>query len=363
MQYTFYIEQPTSQTWRSIEQSADSTIFHTEKWCRYLKRIGYKTIVIRIEEDETTIGYFIGEKLGIGGLSIVSAPFNGIGTYTQGLVMMPCVAEKKRIEIYKELANWIFDTHIALMLQVDDWQLRRNSKDWIPYEAFHHDVLEKYNIPYKVRPTLCVPVNTDEATLWSGLHYKSAKYSINKARRNGLYVREITNKAEIESFTKYHYLQLTEVCAKQGMRPKPSQRQKRMQVLCEELFPDRVIMLECRGKDENGEEQVMSTGIFCIDKGESVYWNGASFQRYQKYCPNELMVWEAMCLANKRGAGILNFGGMAAYKLKFGTSYEYIPRMSFTKFEWICRLKDISQVIYFEIRNRIALIVGKRSYK
>lgn len=315
-------------------------LFHTEKWHNYLERIGYKTIVICVEEDGNVIGYFLGEKVGVGRISIVVAPFNGIGTYTQGLVMIHSVLETKRVEIYKELAEWVFAKHIGLMLQVDDWQLRRSSKEWIPYEVFHQDILEKNKISYTVRPTLCVPVNTDKTTLWAGLHYKSAKYSINKARKNGLYVREITNKTEIEAFTKYHYLQLVEVCAKQGMHPKPSQRQKRMQVLCEELFPDRVIMLECRGNDENGKEQVMSTGIFCIDKGESIYWTGASFQRYQKYCPNELMVWEAMCLLNERGGGILNFGGMAQYKLKFGTQYEYVPRISFTKYKWIYKLKD-----------------------
>lgn len=140
MKYSFYKEKPTPITWKAIEQSVESTCFHTEKWHNYLERIGYKTIVICVEEDGNVIGYFLGEKVGVGRISIVVAPFNGIGTYTQGLVMIHSVLETKRVEIYKELAEWVFAKHIGLMLQVDDWQLRRSSKEWIPYEVFHQDI-------------------------------------------------------------------------------------------------------------------------------------------------------------------------------------------------------------------------------
>ena len=147
------------------------------------------------------------------------------------------------------------------------------------------------------------------------------------------------------------------------MKPKPSQKQKRMQSLCESLFPNRVIMLEVLGKDDKGVEQVMSTGIYCLDKGQSVYWTGASYQRYQKFCPNELMVWEAMKLGLERGAGILNFGGMASYKLKFGTVYEYVPRISFSKYLFINDIVQKLLNLYHFIRNTVAKIVGKKSFK
>ena len=70
-----------------------------------------------------------------------------------------------------------------------------------------------------------------------------------------------------------------------------------------------------------------------------------------------------MRLLNERGGGISNFGGMAQYKLKFGTQYEYVPRISFTKYKWIYKLKDYSQRTYFGIRNKLAMIIGKRSFK
>ena len=40
MVYYFEIIQPSHDIWRLIEQSEDSTCFHTEKWNNYIQRIG-----------------------------------------------------------------------------------------------------------------------------------------------------------------------------------------------------------------------------------------------------------------------------------------------------------------------------------
>ena len=151
------------------------------------------------------------------------------------------------------------------------------------------------------------------------------------------------------------------MATRHGMRPTPAQHRSRMKKLCESLFPNRVIMLQVIGKDESGVEQIMSSGIYCIDKGECIYWTGASFQRYQKYCPNELMVWEAMRLAHKRGGGILNFGGMATYKQKFGTVFEYVPRIVFSKNKnsILPKIRTILKNIYFKPRAFFAKLKGK----
>lgn len=348
--------------WYTIELSPDSTCFFSEKWNLYLDKVGIRTFVIEISNISNVIGYFIGEKIGVY-VHFITAPIEGIGTYTQGLCMLEQISEETRIEIYKSLATWLFDKQKVHILQVDDWQLRRTSASWIPYEDFKQDTLDKYGLAYSVRPTLCVDVNTSEEEMWAKLHYKSCKYCINKARKLGLYVREITEYNAIKDFVRIHYAQLTEVCAKQGMKPKSSQKPKRMQALCESLFPNRVIMLEVIGKDDNGDEQVMSSGVFCIDKGQCSYWTGASYQRYQKYCPNELMVWEAMRLLNQRGGGELNFGGMATYKLKFGTYYEYVPRIAFAKYDWMLQILPWLKKQYHNLKRFIAKIVGKKSFK
>lgn len=358
--YRFERIEPTAEQWREIEGAYDSTCFQTEKWYAYLKRIGVRPFIVEVRElvvrtsgglQDTSlqelgerIGYFLGEKVWLG-IPMVTAPIEGIGTYTQGLNMLRETSEKERIEIYQALAKWIFAKHYAVTFQVDDWQLRRDTLEWMPIEAFHHKIIEKYGVPYGVRPTLHVAVNKPEEELWAGLSYKSCKYCVNKANKLGLEVREISRFEDISAFCKEHYTQVKEVCEGHGQRPKPAQSEKRMRALCESLWPDRIMMLEVVGKDEEGVEQIMSSGIYCIDKGQCSYWTGASYKRYQKYCPNELMVWEAMKRLSAHGAGDLNFGGIAAYKLKFGTIYAYVPRLKFAKYEillnWTRSLKQI----------------------
>ena len=360
--YSFRIISSQYVDWEKIEKTYDSTCFHSKHWCKYIDRIGIKILVLEIIDNNITIGYFIGEKIGWGWY-IVMAPCESIGTYTQGLCMLQPITEYERVKLYKDISEFLFNSCRVVLMSVDDWQLKRTYDTWIPNEQFYHEEIDKFGLNYTVRPTLYVPVNTSEEIMWSNLHYKSCKYSVNKARKLNLRVKEIVEYDEIKAFVKIHYEQLTEVCAKQGMKPNPSQKEHRMRALCESLYPSRVIMLEVIGNDEDDKEQIMSTGIFCIDKGECSYWTGASFQRYQKYCPNELMVWEAMRLLHQRGGGELNFGGMASYKLKFGTKYAYVPRIHIAKYSILLNLIPTIKKAYYNVRNRIASIVGKRSFK
>lgn len=365
--YKFEKINPTAEDWKHIEGAYDSTVYQTEKWYTYLKRIGVKPFIVEVNElvsegiselRSDRIGYFLGEKVWMG-IPMVTAPIEGIGTYTQGLNMLRETSEDERIEIYQALVEWIFEKGYAWTFQVDDWQLRRDIHEWIPNEAFHQEGIEKYGLPYEVRPTLHVSVNKSEEELWAGLHYKSCKYCVNKANKLGLEVREITRFEDIPAFCKVHYDQLREVCLHKGMRPKPAQSEKRMRAVCESLFPDRVMMLEVVGKDDRGEEQIMSTGIYCLDKGQCSYWTGASYQRYQKYCPNELMVWEAMRRLSERGAGDLNFGGIAPYKLKFGTVYAYVPRLKFAKYKILLNWTQHLKALYYRYVKKAIEIVKR----
>lgn len=358
--YRFARINPSNEDWKRIEGAYDSTCYQSEKWDTYLRCIGVRPFIVSIFAAEEHIGYFIGEKIWMG-IPMITAPIEGIGTYTQGLNMLRETSEEERIEIYQALAQWIFSERIALTLQVDDWQLRRDIPEMIPEGDFRQETIDKYDIPYDVRPTLHVEVNKPEEELWAGLSYKSCKYCIHKAQKLGLYIREITIFEEIPAFCKVHYDQLREVCAGKGQRPKPAQSERRMRAICESLFPDRVMMLEVVGPDENGVEQVMSSGIFCLDKGQCSYWTGASYKRYQKYCPNELMVWEAMLRMSQRGCGDLNFCGMASYKLKFGTVYAYVPRLKFAKYALFLNLTSYLKRLYHSGIKRIIDSLGRIS--
>lgn len=356
MVYGFQSIIPSERDWAIIEASEDSTCYHSKKWSDYLRLIGFHVFVLKVFQEQKLIGYFIGEKIWRG-VTIVASPYEGIGTYTQGLIMMQDVSFEVRLEIYIALSKWLIDNHISSYFQVDDWQMREESAEWDADKAYLNKRLSESGIRYDIRPTLFVSLNKSVEELWSGLHYKSCKYCINKARKLGLKAIVIDKAEDISEFVDVHYNQLLEVCRRKGVKPKAAQERKRMLALCESLFPDRVLMIKVVGPDEEGVIQNMSSGIFCIDKGECSYWTGASYQRYQKYCPNELMVWEAMRMLSEKGAGDLNFCGMANYKLKFGTIYAYVPRLIFSKYSWLYDAKNLAKRLYH--RSRKLLLKNK----
>jgi hypothetical protein len=359
--YSFDIINPSMSDWKLIESAFDSTCFQTRQWCDFLRKIGKRLFILSVKGESETIGYFVGVRAWIG-ISAVLAPTWATGTYTQGLTMLKETPEEQRVCIYLEMYAWLRAKRIASYFKVDDWHLRRDYPKWVPVSDFHQEMLDKYNIRYSCRPTLHVDVSVPLDDLWAGLHYKSCKYCINKARKNGLKIRVIENREDIKSFVEIHHAHLVDVCKGKGMRPRLAQGKSRMKVLCEALFPNRILMIEVFGKVDQ-KEVIMSSGIFGIDKGESIYWTGASFMKYQKYCPNELMVWEAMCILHERGAGDLNFGGMAHYKLKFGTEYAYVPSFVLTKYKWLHPLLHLMKKMIDKVHFSLGDIVKKMKNK
>lgn len=354
MKYIFEKIIPTESDWNIIENSVDSSCFHTKKWADFVCSIGLHLFYVKVSNEFETIAYFIGQKISLGFLSILASPFDGCG-YTQGLCFSNKVSRQERVSVYVQLSDWIFSNRYASMLQVDDWQLREDRDVWVPNDQVRIQELETRKLHYDLRPTLYVDLNKTEEELWSGLHYKTCKYCINKANKLGLKVEYITKREDIEKFCDIHYSHLFAVCRSKGMKPRISQSYERMVKLCYSLFPDKVLMVKVLGL-VGGVEQVMSSAIFCLDKGECIYWTGASYKEYQKYCPNELMVWEAMKKISTMGGGDLNFGGIASYKLKFGTKYAYVPKIFFQKYPGIYEAKAFAKRCISFVRSTTASI-------
>ena len=337
---------PTEKDWATIAKSDNYTCFHTKEWSFYLKQTGKTPFILSLDKGEIRIGYFIGVLRQLG-LKLIGAPTDGTGTFTQGLCMLIDISIEQRIKLYHTLWQWVIDNHIASYLQVCDWQLKFASPEY-------HELLK--DLHFQNRSTLYVDTNQSESDLWNALHYKSCKYSINKAKKLGLQVQQITEEREISDFVNIHYNQLLDVCHRKGMTPQPYQKKKNMIALCQQLFPDHILMLQVKGQTDNGDMHIMASAIFCIGEKASLYFTGASNQRYMKYCPNEIMVWEAMRILSKRHAGDLIFGGVAHYKTKFGTQYAHLPMIIFSRFSIFYNARKIIKQVYSTTRVTIAKI-------
>ncbi len=323
------IEHVNPTIWETIKSAEDNSIFFSQEWDDYQTKKGKKRILVSVSYECTIVGYFLGSKFWAG-IKVIMSPPMGTGTYTQGLCMLNPITEAERIEIYKQLVAWLFKNKKADYIQIRDLQIREESKEWRP--EWRHTLLDKKGIHYTPRYTFLLDVKKTEEELWDQLHYKSCKYCINKARKNGLTTKIIDKEEDIDSFVDQHYKHLQDMLRRKKTSGLPSQRRDNLMVLCHALFPHHILMLQVIGKDTDGNDVAMSSCIFAYGNAGSSFFTSASYQKYMRYCPNELMVWEAICFLHSRGAGIIDLGGMADYKKKFGPTYTIIPMMTFSKF-------------------------------
>lgn len=353
MNCQFEIIKPSSQDWRRIESSPDCTCFHMQGWNNYLENLGRHLLVVKIIADEVE-GFFLGARRWLG-IRIIESPPISTGTYTQGLCMMAVITIEQRVEIYQSLYQWLHKNHHVGYMQVSDWQLHTTHDDYIDPTQWNLPVLDNAKVLYSVRSTFYVDTRKSEEELWNNLNYKSCKYSINKARKEGLSVVSVERPEEIPAFVEMHRHQIEDVFNRKSMKPMPYQKKEHLLSLCQSLFPDKILMLKVLGKDETGIEQCMSTAIFCPGKNASSYFTGASLRQYMKYCPNELMVWEGIHLLHEKGYGDLIFGGTAHYKKKFGTSYAYLPVMVFTPYTILFSLRYHAKIFYGKARMKFKI--------
>ena len=352
IQYTFQKIVPTTADWDLIESAVDSTVFHCRGWSDYTSQMGFSPIVIKIQESDKLVGYFVGARKRVV-FKIIMAPPMGTGTYSQGLCMFGSYTKQERIEIYIKLVQWFFETRQAIYIQLCDWKLRTESSELI--DDWHDPDLDEKGVFYSPRSTFFLDIQKPIEELWANLQYKSCKYSINKARKNGLTVKMVEKEEDIDRFIDQHRLHLKEMQARNKTMGLLCQRRKNIEALCRSLFPDRIVMMEVVGPDESGRTVSMATGIFANGNSGSTYFTGASYKEYMHFCPNELLIWEAIRALHERNAGSLIFGGNGHYKKKYGSIYAYVPVMAFTKYPFLFKAYHIVRKAY----DLMASFVGR----
>lgn len=343
-EYNFLRIDPSASDWALMETAYDATVFHCRKWNDYIRQMGESVLVLEVLEGGRVIGHFVGAFRRVLFLKLVMAPSMGTGTYAQGLCMQIPVTKETRLDIYRQLVQWLFRSRQADYVQICDWQLRTEFVG--EPEEWSDPDLEALGIYYNRRYTYCLDIRKPIDELWSNLHYKSCKYSINKARKQGLSVKTVEKEEEIEPFVDQHLLHIQDLLDRKKNLGLPCQSRKNISALCHALFPDRILMMEVLGQNEAGERISMASGIFANGSAGSTFFTGASYHDYMSYCPNELMVWEAIQALHEREAGSFIFGGTASYKKKFAPAYACVPVMIFSRFSLLLGVRRLLKIGY-----------------
>lgn len=333
--FYFRIINPADIPWDIIEGTSDSTPYKTRYWAKFLRESqGVAPYVIEIKENQTLLGYFYGERVKRVNIYMVVSPIEGWTTSFQGLSTIQPIDNEKRVNIYKHLAQWLFSTGEGSFFQVMDWQLEIGDVEGIlPYEkitGYRLDLRQDF-----------------ETEIYKGFKEKSAKYSIKKAKKQGVVIRHAS---DVMQFSNHYYEQLQEVFERQGL--KPTYTKDRILKLGQNLVLDETLLL----LEAIYEGQCIATGIFIRDNNLAIYYGAASWSKYRNLCPNELLMYEAIKWLSESGTKEMEFGGGRKYKEKYGPLPYCKPRIVIAKYPMLIVLKNKAKKAYYGMRVFVAML-------
>ena len=269
------------------------TLFHETPWLEHIQSIhpNGKLTYFEITEDGQRLGYFCALRLRKALIQIYGSPLGGTGTNYMGPVVNRDTDQVSLVSALQAFVRRSRFTHLEL------------ANDWLNPETMLSNGFEMHP---SVTHTIELP--KDEGAAWDKL--KSAcRNRIRKAEKNGLEVKIV----EDLSLANEYYDQFIEVYAKQGMVTPFGPDRPRSLMQC--LVPaKRILPLRITHEDD-----VVATGLFPFDEKCIYFWGAASWLRFHKLCPNELLHWSVIKFAISRKIPLYNMcGGKSQFKAKFG---------------------------------------------
>ena len=286
--------------WSYLDSFPDRTLFQTKPWLEFIAESQRaKPIVLEVKIDRQPVGFFTGLTITKGGLRILGSPFPGWSTSYLGFNLMAGADRSALVEplakfAFRELGCW----HVELM----DRHLTVDHMDNLGWRGRNFNNTE-------------IDLSISEDAIFDNMK-GSCRTSIRKSEKSGVTV-EIAQDGE---FPSEYYTQLTEVFAKQGL--KPTHSIDRIHLLIRHLsHSGNLLLLRAR----NADGVCIATGIYPAFRDRMYFWGGASLREYQILQPNEPVQWYAMRYWKARGALACDMGGGGDYKLKYGGQPLIVP--------------------------------------
>jgi hypothetical protein len=277
-------------------------LFHQSDWLKFLEETQKgKTVRFKIIDNGKVEGYFVGLIIKKGPIKILGSPLSGWTTNYMGPIVNKGFDVEKFLITLEDLCRQWRIHHIELCNPVLD-----------------HDIMHKMGFHISEGITHIIPLSLDENQMWKRLHRTKCRQAINRAKRNGLIVKENYD----ASFIDEYYQELREVFSKQGLVP--TYGIERVRSLFKNLKPDLFFALQVEHKNK-----IIATGIFPHDDRSVVGFGAASWKKYQGLNPNELLWWEVMTIAAEMGLKQLDMSGKGSFKPKFGA--EKVPVYRYSK--------------------------------
>ena len=313
----------------------DKSIFTTVEWIKFVEEdSNARPILIRILKDEMFIGYFSSLMVNKFGVKIIASPFSGWSTCFMGF---DTIADHK-IEIIHDLSEYLFKKFKCLYIEIIDRDI---------------SVEQVKSIRYNYTPisTLELGIDKSDEALFKGFKTDCRNFIRQFERRGATIEQAIPN----DQFAEEYYEQLKDVFAKQGMVP--TYRVEKVKRLFNHL--SKTEMLLCL-RVRNFEGKSIATSIFLGYNKKCFFWGGASLRPYQRYRPNEYMIWYAIKHWRERGCDIFDMLGVREYKRKFGSIEKEYAKITISKYRILISLRNYAKTFYFSMLKVKGLMLRKK---
>jgi hypothetical protein len=306
--------------WHELDEFNDRTIFQTLSWLNFLvDSQDVQPILAKICFDNSIIGYFTCCLFKKFGLKILGSPFKGWTTSYMGFNFSDANYRRQALQV---LPTFVFNELGCIHAEIIDPHLNDNDFSNLGYNINYFHNLE-------------IDLTKNEDYLFSKMHKKSCRWCIRKAENLGVTI-EI---AEPQDFADTYYSQLKDVFAKQGLVP--TYGIDRVHKLIKHIYPTGNLLL-LKALSPNGK--CIATGIFPAFNDTMYFWGAASWRQFQKYRPNEILIWHAMKYWKSRDVLKFDMGGFAEYKRKYGGQEIFIPRLMISRFKYLSTIRNIAQL-------------------
>ena len=307
--------------WDELEGYPDRTLAQTLPWLNFIKATqAAEPVVAVIKAKGIVQGYFTGLIVKKYGFRILGSPFQGWTTLYMGFNLLPGT---DRHRVLQSLSSFVFNELGCHYLEIAD---RNISEKDVSGLSFDRDIFYSFEID----------LTREEDELYKALS-KSCRWSIKKAIKCNIEIEE----ANDLSFAEDYYAQLQDVFAKQSLVPKYDLN--RVQELIRQVHSSGNLLL-LRARNEEGV--CIATGLFPAFNDTAYFWGGASWRKYQKLQPNELIMWHAMRYWKARGIKKFDMGGGGDYKRKYGVYLIQVLRLKKAKYACLIVLRDLAYKVW-----------------
>jgi len=279
--------------WQVLDQYKDRSVFQTRGWVNFVAEAqNAEPIIAVIKEKRQVLGYFTGLITKKIGLKILGSPFDGWTTTYMGINLLPDVDLHAVLEALHKFAFLELGCRVV---QISQHRFTKEDLSNSSYSIINYRNLE-------------IDLTNEEDLIFSKMA-SAKRRGIKRAAKLGVIVEEAT----ADNFVEEYYAQLIEVFAKQLLRP--TYDIGRVKALIKHVYPDgNLLLLKARSPDG----QNIASAIFPGFNDMMIFWGGASWRKYQKYRPNEYLMWHALKYWKARGIKTFNLGGWADYKIQYG---------------------------------------------